>query len=289
MVLNKFLGIIALSGLLFFSGCSDNDEPNPVPDNTITQAFYKQFPKATDVTWSDKNGYKVASFRLPDSSASAEKNVAWYENNGTCALSEIEIDNFDLLPGVIQEAYTTIGFSADGWTIDDIDYITQPDRSSVYKIEVEKNGQPDYDIIISETGVVLSIRPDADDNDDNQPLAVPSVIKDYIAAEYPGAQLLDLDKENDIWEAALLVKNVEVDLYFDKDLHFMRSETEITEAELPTAIQEAILADYPGWETDDVLFIQQADGVTYYKIELENEATNEEIIVLFNTDGTILE
>lgn len=51
--------------------------PSPAENEKVMLAFEKQFAEATNVTWTEKNGYFLASFRLNN-----DRMVAWYTPDG---------------------------------------------------------------------------------------------------------------------------------------------------------------------------------------------------------------
>lgn len=221
---------LLLSGLFAFTACDDDDSDaikGNAPDKQIEDAFKKQFPEATQVKWSSKNGYTVASFRLPQN-PTGETNEAWYDAKGECALSEIEIANFNQLPAAVKEHYNTLPYASEGWKIDDIDALTRQQMALVYKIEIEKAGQPDHDLLFAATGQLISDKIDADDDDDNDddnlPVVIPQPLLDYIDAHMPGAVILDFDKEDGELELEVIYNNKQVELYFTPDYQFIRAE-----------------------------------------------------------------
>ncbi|MGL5786775.1 MAG: PepSY-like domain-containing protein [Bacteroidales bacterium] len=293
MKLNKNLVALSFCAILAFSSCSSDDDAVKgfTPGEQVVSAFKKQFPNAKDVTWSQKKGYDVASFSLAAGTRTVKQlNEAWYKQNGVCSLTEIEIDDFSLLPAAVQEGYNATIFAAEGWKIDDIDLLYRIDMDPVYKIEVEKDGQEDYDLLFSETGVLISAKVDADnDNDDNEPVEVPQAILDFVSAHFGDAKILDLDYENNEVEVEILARGEEMSLYFEKATnHFIRVEIEIEDNELPAAILDVLHQDYAGWEIDDACYVAFADKSVQYKVELENERLDKESTLWFLPNGEMV-
>ena len=51
--------------------------PSPVENEKVIAAFEKQFAEATQVSWTEKDGYFMASFKLND-----DRMLAWYTPDG---------------------------------------------------------------------------------------------------------------------------------------------------------------------------------------------------------------
>ncbi|MEG0949065.1 MAG: PepSY-like domain-containing protein [Bacteroidales bacterium] len=291
MKLNVGLFSFLLGGLLLFAGCSNDDDDvikGNTPNEQIVSAFKKQFPDATEVKWNTRNGYSVASFRLPQN-PTGDTNEAWYESNGECALSEIEISNFNQLPAAVQEGYNATVYATDGWQIDDIDALTRQGMALVYKIEIEKAGQEDHDLLFTAGGVLISDKIDTDDDDDeNVPVVIPSAILDFVHQNMNGAVILDFDKENNEFELEVTYKNAQVELYFTLAHKFLRAEEEFPESDLPEAVKTALNEYTTQWEIDDVIRVTYADKSIVYVIELENKTTDAEKVIKFNPDGTLI-
>ena len=291
MKLNKSLMTLAMGAVIAFSSCSNDDSKGFMPNEAVIKAFKKQFPNAQNVTWNQKKGYDVASFTLPaNTKAVKQMNEAWFKQNGLCALTEIEIDDFSKLPGAVQDGYKATEFAHNGWEVDDIDLLYRVDMDPVYKIEVEKDGQEDYDLLFSEEGVLISAKPDMDDDDDeNEPVEIPQSVLDFVSSNFADAKILDLDYEGNEIEVEIISRKDEMTLCFDrKTNHFIRVEIEIEENELPQAIKDVINTEYAGWEVDDVYYVTFADKSVQYKVELEDESSDKESTLWFLPSGEMV-
>lgn len=294
MKLNKSLIALAMGAIMTFSSCSNDDDSNGfMPNETVVKAFQKQFPNAQNVNWNQKKGYDVASFSLPaNTKAVKQLNEAWYKPDGLCALTEIEIEDFSKLPVAVQEGFLATEVNGLKWTvneIDDIDLLYRADMDPVYKIEVEKAGHEDYDLLFSEDGILISAKPDLDDDDDNEPIEIPQAVLDFVSAHFADAKILDLDYEGNEIEVEIISRKNEMTLCFDrKTNHFIRVEIEIEANELPQAIQDVINAEYAGWEIDDVYYVTFADKSVQYKVELEDESSDKESTLWFLPSGEMV-
>lgn len=290
MKLNKSLMALALGAIMTFSSCSNDDSNGFMPNETVVKAFQKQFPNAQNVTWNQKKGYDVASFTLPaGTKAVKQMNEAWFKPDGLCALTEIEIEDFSKLPAAVQDGYNATEFAVNGWKIDDMDLLYRVDMDPVYKIEVEKEGQEDYDLLFSEDGILISAKPDMDDDDENEPIEIPQAVLDFVSAHFADAKILDLDYEGNEIEVEIISRKDEMTLCFDrKTSHFIRVEIEIEENELPQAIKDVINTEYAGWEVDDVYYVTFADKSVQYKVELEDESSDKESTLWFLPSGEMV-
>lgn len=290
MKLNKSLIALALGAIMTFSSCSNDDSNGFMPNETVVKAFQKQFPNAQNVTWNQKKGYDVASFTLPaGTKAVKQMNEAWFKPDGLCALTEIEIEDFSKLPAAVQDGYNATEFAVNGWKIDDMDLLYRVDMDPVYKIEVEKEGQEDYDLLFSEDGILISAKPDMDDDDENEPIEIPQAVLDFVSAHFADAKILDLDYEGNEIEVEIISRKDEMTLCFDrKTSHFIRVEIEIEENELPQTIKDVINTEYAGWEVDDVYYVTFADKSVQYKVELEDESSDKESTLWFLPSGEMV-
>lgn len=295
MRLNRNFAWLALGATMLMGSCQEDKDTNVdfAPSKQIEEAFLKQFPNAKNITWREQKGYTIASFIL-DQKTKVKKdyNEAWFKHDGSCALTEIEIDNFESLPLEVQNGFKATIFFTEGWTIDDIDLLYRPGIEPVYKIEVEKQGQPDHDLKFAEDGRLLSVMVDNDhdnDDDDNVPVEIPSAILNFLDKNAGNYTILDFEIEKNTLEVEIRVNNREFELFFEQNsYHFLYSQSEIEERELPAAVHNAIIAEFAGYEIDDCYIVEYPDHSFAYKVELENETTDKEITVLFDEDGTIL-
>ncbi|MEG1586165.1 MAG: PepSY-like domain-containing protein [Bacteroidales bacterium] len=292
MKLKIYLFAIAMGGLFSFTSCDEDDNATHfVPSEQVINAFKKDFPNATNIRWEQKKGYSVASFYLPVNTRKADRDnhEAWYEAGGECALTEWEIDRFDQLPMAVQEGYHASEFGIANWKIDDMDALKRAGMELIYKIEVEKDGQPDYDLIFAENGTLISAKIDKDDDDDdNVPVIIPGAILDFVNTHFKDARLLDLEWEHNEWQLEMMQENKEVEVFFDSSFKFLRMEEEYTETELPEAVKTALLEYKSQWEIDDIIRIMTADQEEIFAIEMENKITDREQTIRFRADGSVI-
>ncbi|MGL5691705.1 MAG: hypothetical protein ACRDD8_12925 [Bacteroidales bacterium] len=295
MKFNRNFALIALGATMLLGSCQSDNNTNVdfTPSKQVEEAFLKQFPNAKNITWREQKGYTIASFIL-DQKTKVKKdyNEAWFKHDGTCALTEIEIDNFESLPLDVQNGYEATIFFTEGWTIDDIDLLYRPGIEPVYKIEVEKQGQPDHDLKFAEDGRLLSVMVDNDDDnddDDNVPVEIPSAIINFLDKNAGNYTILDFEIEKNTLEVEIRVNNREFELYFEQNsYHFLYSQSEIRVMDLPAEVRHTINTQFSEYEIDDCYLVEYPDHSIAYKVEMENDATDKEITVLFHEDGTII-
>lgn len=284
--------------LVLFAACSDDDNTKKegtanVPE-AVNSAFEKQFPNATNVKWAEKNNYYVASFDLKAKSraeaTTAQKNEAWYTQEGKCNLSELELSVTELESGYAKvfAAWKATPYFADGYTIDDIDLLqrTEGADDKIIKIEIEQ-GDKERDLYFTLEGKLVKDVPDEDDSDDNQPC--PQEIVSYIEKNYKGAVVVDFEKEEEkgvvTYEVEILTMmgtiEMEKELVFDKDYQFVSAQIDFEDEVLAQLIyrfltpeQKEHIAQLTG-ESDpeewDIEMEQDKDGIITIYVEDKDE------------------
>ena len=200
-----------------------------------------------------------------------------------------EIDHgtdLSALPQVVQEGYAATIYAQNNWTIDDIDEIRRPDYETIYKIEVEKKGQADHDLYFDANGTLYRDVEDQDD-DRNSGLiqsSMPSAISTYIETNYPGATIVDFEKEYNGYEVDIIYNGESKELLFDTDYTWVQTATDCLR-NIPANIISAVNASYPGKVIDDCDYVETAAGETYYLVDLDDYNNDLKITL----DGVITE
>ena len=175
------------------ASCSDDDDDNvPVPD-AVTRAFTDKYAGVGRVDWDrEKGGYLVAEFWKD-----GKEHEAWFDNNGEWFMTEIDHGrDLTSLPQAVRAGYEATAYAQTGWSVDDIDEIQRPAYETFYIIEVEKRGQPDYDLYFDTNGTLFrELQGEGGGNHgdfvDNR---TPAEIQSFIESNYPGhAVQLDSD------------------------------------------------------------------------------------------------
>ncbi|MEG1649529.1 MAG: PepSY-like domain-containing protein [Rikenellaceae bacterium] len=280
-----------------FTGCSDDKNSEQTPFDKTVAAFQKEFPNAQNVKWQKKKGHDVATFTTPSTTKAATNPVssAWYlEGSTQCAYAEIEISatQLDKDAPKVAAAWNASPYKTQGFVLEDIDVLSHADKTSVYKLEVEK-GEQEIELFYSKEGVLLCEQPDADNKDDeqeNEPC--PQAIYDFITANFPGAVIVDFDLEDEdpsnvFYEVEIFVGNVEKELIFSKDFKFAYSIVEIEEEALPEVIKKAFIAlasDTESW-SDIAKMENEKQKVIGYLLAVEDEKTEIEKIFKVDAEG----
>ena len=237
-----------------------------------------------------KNGYTVAKFnRLATRSASLEYDYSvWFNGIGTWCMTESEV-TYEALPEAVKTAFEASEYAA--WKIDDIDKLERAGMATFYVIEAEtKSGniEKEADIYFSETGAVIKVVLDVDDDydyEDYLPADVQAVLKSFISQKYPGAVIMDTEYDDGEIEVEIVHEWRGKDVYFSKDNVWLRTEWDVRKSELPAAVMNQLNVSYPSWEIDDAEYVETPSGA-WFVIELEKGEA--EVDVKIAEDGTII-
>lgn len=256
-------------GVFVFASCSDDDDDDNtrVPD-VVQTAFAQKYGDATRVNWDrEGSGYMVAEFR-----DGGREHDAWFTPNGEWMMTEVDhARNLQNLPQAVQDGYNASCYAAEGWRIDDIDEIQRPGYETIYIIEVEKAGQPDYDLYFDMNGTLFREVADRDD-DRNEGLVgnrMPAEVQQFIEANFPGARVSDFERERGGYEVELIYGGKSVEVVFDEAGNWRRTVTDLRR-DLPAEIRQAVNSQYPGWRIDDCEYVETSTGEKYYIVDLDD-------------------
>ena len=148
-----------------------------------------------------------------------------------------------------------------------------------------EQGEQEVDLYYTEDGVLLKAVPD-DDNDNNfQPVVIPQAISDAINEMYPGATMLEFDKEKNGFEVDILHNNIYKDVYFNTENQWISTEWDITKDQVPAIVMNALQAsEYKNYTIDDIDLIEKPEG-TFYVFDLEQG--DNDVEVTFDSEGNI--
>lgn len=286
----KLFFIAFIATALTITGCEKlgKGDINKVSDN-ILKTFSTMYPNATNVYWSIKGDYAKASFYMPETkSIGKERNRnAWFNNhNGEWGMTETEIRYQDL-PQAIRDGFESSQYAK--WEIEEIDRLERAGIETVYVIEVE-NREMEYDLYFSEDGILIkeAEKTDYDDDDyfDHLPGNSFTELNDYIETHYPGARILEIDRERNHIVVEIIHENREKDVYFSTEYIWIFTETEIRYNELPDAVKNTLQSNYPGAEMDDISMIETPEE-TYYIVEME--INDRDVEIRISENGTIMQ
>ena len=302
-----------VAGTLLFASCS-NDENTPLPDGTsgevpalVLDEFNSLFPGATNVVWSTKGEYAVASFYWDGSRADnvVRNHTAWFAlANGVWGMTEKEI-RFADLPEAVKNAFGASEYGQAPWRADDeVDVLKRNGDSEIlYVIDVEKNEggkETDVDLYYTAEGVLVKEVIDAEDEKDYQdylPQTPSGTVESWLKEKYPDARIIDVDNEDGGTEVEFISGNMKHEAFFDRSQNWVYTKTEyrfrnIDEVtDIPSEVLAALKAtpEYleAGWVEDAEKYETEKAG-TFYCFELENRF-DDDVKVYIGSDGTVLQ
>lgn len=279
--LTKWMMVCAL-GVFSMTSCSNDDDSNVnVPEN-VTRAFNDKYAGIGRVEWDrERGGYLVAEFNKD-----GKEYDAWFTETGEWVMTEVDHGRrMENLPEAVQAGYEATTYSAENWTIDDIDEIQRPAYETFYIIEVEKKGQPDYDLYFDANGTLFrEVQGEGNYNGDLVGNQLPAEMQSFIDSEYPGARVVDFDSERNGYEVDVIHDGKSKEIWFDTQYNWVQTSTDVTR-DIPANIRAAVEAQYPNKRIDDCDYVETAQGEAYYLVDLDNY--NKDLKVA--SDGTITE
>lgn len=256
-------------GALVVTSCSDDDDDDGarVPE-AVQVAFDSKYGNVGRVEWDrEQGGYLVAEFRKDN-----REHDAWFTEGGEWVMTEVDyVRDLTALPQAVQAGYAATVYAQDGWTVDDIDEIQRPSYETFYVIEVEKAGQPDYDLYFDLNGTLFrELQGEVGGNyGDMIGNGMPDEIKLFIDNNYAGATVVDFDRDARGYEVEVRHDGKSKEILFDTSYNWIQTSTDMTR-DIPANIRQVVEAQYPGKRIDDCDYIETAQGEKYYLIDLDN-------------------
>jgi hypothetical protein len=136
--------VLILAAAFGSVACSSTINPGDVP-SVVQNALIKNFPEARDIDWDLKAGVYEAEFNIGKTGLEAR-----FNKDGRLLESETDILIGDL-PAPVKVALDS---QYAGWKIDDISKI-EKEKVLSYKIELEKKGSKDLDVVFGADGAVV--------------------------------------------------------------------------------------------------------------------------------------
>lgn len=277
------MAVICAFGAFVTTSCSDDDDDKVRVPDVVQESFNQKYAGVQHVGWeSEANGYLVAEF-IKDN----REHDAWYKGDGTWMMTEVDLGrDFAALPLAVQEGYMATVYAQQQWVIEDIDEIQRNGYETIYKIEVEKAGQPDHDLYFDLSGTLFR---DVQDNDDDRnegllPSQMPAEIQAFVDANYAGAVIVDFENERYGYELDIRHGGKSIEILFDSSYNWVQTSTDCSR-NISANILAAVNASYPGKVIDDCDYIETAAGEAYYLIDLDNYDKDLKVTV----DGIITE
>ena len=115
---------------------------------------------------------------------------------------------------------------------------------------------------------------------------LPTKVKTAFEQKFPGAQKVKWGKENATeWEAEFTLNSKEYSANFNADGHWIETEYEIGEKEIPAAVTKTLSEEFSGYKLVESEISETANGKVY---EFEIKTGSGKMEVAINTDGTIV-
>lgn len=112
---------------------------------------------------------------------------------------------------------------------------------------------------------------------------IPEQAKSALQKNYPSAQEVKWEKENDGYEASFKLKEAEYSIVVDQSGNITETEVEIKVDELPFEIMNYLIKNYPSQKVTEAARITKADGSVIYEAEMKNKE------LLFDATGKLLQ
>ncbi len=230
------------------------------------------------------------------------------EGNFHARAIEIALDS---LPENIRQAIAD-GYAGYTIDLDDIERLEMADGSKGFLVKlrpVNGNG-PTLELLFSAEGSLVCTDEDHDEDEeenedhedeDHHPAdtssAARQLILDYVAANFPGYRMEEIESEDLCDDTRYLKTELEdgpgpdIDLYFSLSGEFLFSATEIRETELPTAVRLRLENDYGNYQIadDDLYRLDFPDGSVQFLLELEpRSGSGSDIELILDADGTLI-
>lgn len=120
---------------------------------------------------------------------------------------------------------------------------------------------------------------------DINPSEVPEAVKTAFIKDNAKATDVEWEKDLNNYKVEFDMGRMEQEIWYTASGEVIKKEQDITEADLPQAIRDAIKSKYDGYRVDDVEMKWQ-DNATTYEVELEKG--KDEWKVTYNSHGTLI-
>lgn len=108
-----------LCGIFVFTSCDKHNNGNNI-DNAVYAAFEREFPGATDVSWSTNGNYAVVSFDWDGSRSGNDTDyTAWFEKNTAKFMMHEHDMSFSSIPQTVKTAFEESSYSKSPWVHED--------------------------------------------------------------------------------------------------------------------------------------------------------------------------
>ncbi|MDD3037656.1 PepSY-like domain-containing protein [Bacteroides sp.] len=259
MKLKLYILILALSTWSLQSCDNDDDESISVPVE-LQNAFASKYPNARNVKWEIESGYYVADFH------NGYDISAWFTSNGIWHMTETDIP-YSKLPETVKSSFEKSEYK--DWKKEDVDMFERQGLEIVYVIEVENQNQ-EVDLYYSEDGILIKTVVDTDDDQDGHlpVLQLSAEMKSFIEEKYPGARIMEVDKENfGDTEVDIIHEGISKEVVFNKENVWTSTSWDVII--IPVIVGTTISEQFPQYHIDDTEYFETYVEGNYYLIELE--------------------
>ena len=264
------------------TACKDDDEDdhNFRNDPHIIQTVESRYPGAQIVEVERTyRGYEIQMWlNNTEVDMHLDLNYQWL-------YTEFEDIAWTSLPEAVVNSFTQNGFTFNPRE-DDVDRIEYPngtETSIQYRIELDR--EP--------TDIILYYNADGSQHpgSGSAPSAqIPQEVRQMVAAKYPGANIIEIDRTAKGYEIQLWLNNAEVDMHVDTNYQWLFTEfedmawTSVPEAVVNSFTQEGYTFNPREDDVDRIEYPNGTDTGIYYRIELDREPMD--LILVYNPDGS---
>lgn len=312
--MKKLLSVwmVVFTVMLGLASCSENDMPDGPPGGggtvdpstlpeAVIEGFNARYPGATDITWSVKNDYAVASFYWEDTRAAsnASHHTAWFTMKGEWGMTEKEIPFAQLVSTAphVYEAFSRsdYGQAASGWVPDkEVDVLQRGEGTEkLYVIEVSKREggkETEVDLYYTETGVLVKEIIDAEndqDYDEYLPQKPSDKIDAWLKQEFSEYSVIEIESEHGRTEVEVMAKGRKHEVAFDASQEWLSTKTglyrtDVNEPEWVPAlvVEKWKAAGYVEENLDEIerYEVKKAEGkYIYFCFEMRNGRHEEDV------------
>lgn len=115
---------------------------------------------------------------------------------------------------------------------------------------------------------------------------VPSNLTNNFQKSYANATGVEWEMDGDNYKVEFDVNKMEHEIWYSKDGTVVKTESEISESELPSAIKSVIKNKYADYKVDSIE-MTESNGEKNYEVELEKGWTKE-VKVVFDSTGKVM-
>lgn len=134
--------------------------------------------------------------------------------------------------------------------------------------------------------------PFGDDGNSEPQVALPTLIQNFIASNYPDYKIEKAEKEIDctgaeVYEVELeATDDDEIELTFDLEGSLLFTETKIKNEELPETVMTTLNTEYTDYKLEDAERLDLTTDGVIYEVELKKDKT--ELDVRLSAAGTVI-